>query len=169
VAQAPEGTATPGELAREALGEPEAEPERLARIAERVRKHEIGPWPPAESALRPLAEKLTEIGSGRIIVSGVRRREQLDEAMAEAVAALFDESFAAATARRFEESAYVFWKTEREDEARDALAAARAFREGPPRSDPVARAVLDTALAPVLAGIEEELAKEDEGSLLVKP
>jgi hypothetical protein len=167
VAGAPQDAATPGELAREALGD-EAGPEAAGRVAERIRSGALGPWPPLPGALRELASRIVEIGKGRIIVSGLQRREQIERAVQDSLGSVFDAGFAAATARRLEESAYVAWKRERSEEARELLAAARALREDPAGS-PVARAMLDVALAPVLSGLEAELAEEEKSSLLVKP
>ncbi len=168
LAVAPEGTPTPGELARAALGD-DGGPAAVARVAERVRRGELGPWPPAVRALRDLAERIVEIGKGRIIVSGARRREQIEQALEEALGDLFGEGARAIAARRLEESAYLAWQADREAEARDCLAAARAFREESAAGNPVARAMLEMALAPVRSGLEQELAEEEASSLVVKP
>ncbi|MEN8183777.1 MAG: hypothetical protein ABFS46_14715, partial [Myxococcota bacterium] len=76
----------------------------------------------------------------------------------------FDEVRTRATAHALRESAYVLWKSERESEARACLAAARSFDADGPEANPVARALLEQMLAPVL----ESLAEEGEPSLLVK-
>lgn len=151
----PEGTATPGALARDALGGGEADPAVLARVAERVREGAVGPWPPAIERVRPLLDRLDEIARGVILVSDAARSEQVDRTLREALDEVYDEGLRERTAARFEESAYVEWKSGRDDDARACLAAARAFREQPPADNPVARAMLESVLAPALRRARE--------------
>jgi hypothetical protein len=170
LADAPEDTPTPGDLAREALPIAEEDrPERLARAVELVRSGVIGPWVPRGSALEGLAEKLGEIERGVIIVSGARRKEQVCQTLDEALAEIFAGAAGVHAARRFEESAYVLWKSGREDEARACLSAARAYREMEPQANPVARAALERLLGPLLERLESEeaAAKDEEGSSLL--
>jgi hypothetical protein len=162
------GARTPGELAREALGA-QAEPARVRRAAEQVRAGALGPWPPAPELLQPLADRLLEVARGTIIVSGARRREELDRVLEEALAGLFAAPFAAQTAARFEEAAFWLWQRGREEEARDALAAAAAFRAGEPRENPVAKAMIEAILAPVFAKAEEAIRAEEGATRLVQP
>ncbi|MDH3212598.1 MAG: hypothetical protein OEM05_08945 [Myxococcales bacterium] len=169
VSAAPEGTATPGELAREALGGDEENGAALERAADLVRRREIGPWPPGSEVLGSLAEELAELGRSRILVSPASRRERAESLLQEGAVRIFDDAFAAATSRRFEESAYVLWKREAVAEARACLAAARAFRAQAPGDNPVARAILDVVLEPALRKLEEESKSEEESSLLVRP
>lgn len=171
IAAPPEDSATPGELARQALGdEADAErAERLERAAQLVRQRQLGPWPPAPEMLQPPADRLEQIAEGRIIVAGHRRRAQIDDILREGLEAIYAEDFAKKTAQRFEESAYVCWKGEREEDARACLEAARAFRESPPAQNPAARAMLETMLAPILEKLDEATGEGDEPSLVVKP
>lgn len=168
VAGAPDDAREPGALAREALAG-DVDADALARAEALLRKHELGPWPPASASLESVAAKITEIVSSPIVVSGVRRRQRADEVVGDALADVFTERFAAITAARFEESAYVYWKDEREDAARACLAASAALRERAPADNPVARALLETWLGPLLAKLEPETADEEGDSLLVKP
>ena len=87
----------------------------------------------------------------------------------EALVELFGERFASHTAQRFEESAYTFWKRGVASDARACLAAAVAFRERAPTDNPVARAMLEVLLGPVLSKLEEETDGQEQDSLLVKP
>jgi hypothetical protein len=165
---APEpGTRTPGELAAEALGA-EPTPERLRRAAELVRSREIGPWPPQGERLQGLAERLLEGAKGQIVVAASVRREQAARTLDQAVESIYSGPHAARAARCFEETAYVLWKSGRDEDARAALAAARAFAAGPETSAPVARARLEVTLGPVLERLDQESAGEDERSRLVK-
>jgi hypothetical protein len=80
-----ENVATPGELARQALsgsdeteGEAPNEREALARVAERVRAHELGPWPIRTERLAAVAEKLAAGGldPGRGVGGDLRRERR---------------------------------------------------------------------------------------------
>jgi len=173
LADAPEGTSTPGDLARDGLPIADDDhPERLARAVELVSTGVMGPWVPRSAALEGLVEKLGEIEKGVVIVSGPRRKEQVRQTLDEALSDIFAGPAGMHAAHRFEESAYVLWKSGREDEARACLAAARAHREAEPQANPVARAALDRMLGPLIERLESEgaAAKVEEGSsLLVGP
>jgi hypothetical protein len=168
VASPPEGALSPGELARRELGD-EVTPERLRRVVELVRAGELGPWPPGGDALVRCAERVAEVAEGRIIVSGARRQEQVAQALDEALPDVFDADAAGRVAARLRESAYVLWKRGGEEDARSCLAAARSFEESGPGDNPVARALLEVCLAPVLAKVQEETKADEPDSLLVKP
>jgi hypothetical protein len=158
------GAPPPGDLAREALaggGDPGA----LEAAAELVRKGELGPWPPARPVLERLAGRLREAAEGRVIVSGATRRERIRDALGACVAEAFAGEAAASAAARLRESAYVFWKTDREQAARAALAGARAFEERAPAENPVAQALLEAVLGPFL----ESLEAEEPTSLIARP
>jgi hypothetical protein len=119
--------------------------------------------------LEKVAERIGELAKSPLVISPAARREQAQSLLAEAQAEVFAEPVGAYTVQRFEESAYVYWKTSREADARACLAAAQAFRGGNAAENPVARALLEAVLAPVLAGLEEPAPREAEPSLLVKP
>ncbi len=169
LADAPEAAPTPGELAQAELGPVEPEPARLRRAAELVTSRALGPWPPEAEALHRLAEQIGETARGRVIVAGAQRREQVERVLEQGLDELFAEPVGARTAQRFEESAYCFWKRGSEDDARVCLAAARAFRDTSPAENPVAKAMIEVVLAPVLAKLDEEIGKDEEASRLVTP
>jgi hypothetical protein len=156
VANAPEGTATPGEEADAALGGSDEDAVGLERAVELVRQREVGPWPPAAEVLSPLAEELAELGRSRILVSPALRRERAETVLRDGAARIFGDAFAAATARRFEETAYVLWKQDCVETARACLVAARAFRAKAPGENPVALAMLEVVLEPAMRKLEEE-------------
>jgi hypothetical protein len=158
----PPDAQTPGELARAELGNPA--PEAGKRAAELVAAGELGPWPAPVPVLRKVAEDLQEALKSRLIVSGAQRRDRSEAALQEAIALVFDPVRTERTAARLEETAYILWKRGREDDARACLAAARGLREGPAVDQPVARALLEAALGPVL----EKLREEEKSSLIVK-
>jgi hypothetical protein len=143
-----EGTLTPGQLAREALGASDAA--GVERAAELVRSRELGPWPPESPELQATAERIAELEKSELEVSEAARREQVDGILDAAVLVLYGEPLASHCAARFEEMAYVFWKWGREEDARACLAAADAFESSEPTEQPVARALLEVLLTPVL-------------------
>jgi len=146
------GTPTPGMLAREALGAADAA--ALDRAVELVRAKAVGPWPPENPALQETAERIADLEKSGIEVSDAVRREQIDGILDTAVEELYGEPFASRCAERFEEMAYVYWKWAREDDARACLAAADAFGNSTSREQPVARALLEVLLSPVLKRLE---------------
>jgi hypothetical protein len=168
IAPASEDAATPGERAREALGA-SGDRQALDRAVAFVRDKQLGPWPTDSEALPKFAKRLSEVAQSPIIVSGPARGEQVDGILAEAMEEIFHASACEATAQRFEESAYVSWKRDAEDDARACLEAAREFRERPPRENPVARALIEVLLEPALRKLEEESKGDGDESLLVKP
>jgi len=157
---------TPGELARAALGD-DPDPARLARAAELARAGEIGPWPPAEAALRSAAEKLQSAAASPLVVSGAARRERLEGALAEAAREAFSGDGAATLGARLAETGYLWWRAGRDDDARACLAAARALREGAAEAQPVAIALLEGVLAPLLERLRQ--GQEEDASVLVRP
>ncbi len=168
IASVSEGAATPGERVREALGA-SGDRQALDRAVGFVRDKQLGPWPTDPELLPKFAERLAEVARSQIVVSAPHRGEQVDGILAEALEEIFHEAAREATAQRFEESAYVSWKRDAEDDARACLEAAREFRERPPRENPVARALIEVLLEPALRKLEEESKGDDDESLLVTP
>jgi hypothetical protein len=115
--------------------------------------------------LERLAARIREAAEGRVIVSGAARSARIQEALDACLGEVFAGDAAAASAARFRESAYVAWKMGREDDARAALAAARAFEERPAGKNPVARALLEKVLGPFLQSLEAE----EPQSLIARP
>jgi hypothetical protein len=142
----------PGALARRAL-EP-VEPSGVDRALELIRERELGPWVPDHAALHAAAEQVSELGKSELIVSDTAREEQVAGIVDEASAQIFDEGAAARCAEQFEEMAYVFWKRDREDDARACLAAADAFGSGADAQRSLARAMLDAILEPVMTALD---------------
>lgn len=161
--------ATPGEEVVEALGSASEDRDAaLERLGERIRAGELGPWPPPAEALEGVAERLQEQSSGELVVSDATRRERLQDVLGETVGEIYDERLCAATVRRFREEAFLAWRAEKEDEARDCLAGAEAF-ESRSGELPLAIAFLEVTLGPLLEQLGTNSAEEDSSSLLVKP
>jgi len=153
VTAAPSGTATPGELARAELGPSGSD--LVGRVVEMIQEREIGPWPPENPALQAAAEKVVDLGKSELVVSATARSEQVEGIVGDALAEIFDAGFASRCAERFEEMAYVFWRQDREDDARACLATADAFKGEVPDYETPARAMLDVLLKPALSALEE--------------
>jgi hypothetical protein len=164
VARPPEGARAPGVLAREALGA-SADLTSGRAVAERVKAGALGPWPPPFDALRALAEKVRQTAESPLLVDDQQRRGQVENVIGDALDARFGGAGGEPTAQRLEEAAYTAWRRGNEADARDLLAAAALFRERAPRDNPVARALLDRVLGPMLEMLREERAS----SPLVRP
>ena len=150
----PPGTKTPGVLAREALGADV--PADLELVRGWVRDGTLGPWPPPLERVSGLIARLDEIAKGVVITSGAARRERVDGVLEDALDEIYDDSQCTRCADALEETAYVWWQSGRAADARQAVAAAAAFRELAPRANPVARAMLERLLAPALARARDE-------------
>jgi hypothetical protein len=163
-----EDTPTPGELARAALGDDPAASD-LSPAVDLVKQGRVGPWPPSQEALRSLTERLEDTISSPLIVSGATRRERIVAVLREFLEESYTDEAAAREAHRFREAAYVFWKRGEDEDARACLAAALAFESSPIGENPVARAMLEVPMAPVLEKIDPEGDDPKESSLLVTP
>lgn len=153
-----------GDLARRALGDDNREDAEAAdeRIAVRVRAQEVGPWPPESSRLTEVSTQLGEAIDSVVEKKGKARSDALDESLVAATAALFEGDHATQIAGRFEVTAYVMWKTGREEEARDYLDVAARFRTGDIAGNRVARVMTEVFTASVLKRVEEP-ADENQG------
>ncbi|MFP8875320.1 MAG: hypothetical protein VCB99_00115 [Myxococcota bacterium] len=171
--ETPDGTPTPGELAQRGLIFPDEDREELrSRALKQVEAGELGPWISRLDLLEDTARKLEDAASGVVVVSGGTRRARIDGLLDEALDRLYGDEAGERAARRFEEAAFVLWKSGEEEDARACLSAARDFREKAPRENEIARAGLQRVLGPFvekLMGAEAENAAESDASLLVKP
>lgn len=166
VAEVEAGAQTPGEQVRAAL-EPAPEPTAAGRrVAELVREGAIGPWPPEPRVLQELAVRVAQSREGVLVVSEAARGDQQDRALDEAAKELASGESGELLALRLEEAAFLFWKGEREADARACLAAATALRASDDSRLLPARAFVETWLAPIL---REPPAPEAARPLVVRP
>ena len=143
-----EDTPRPGELVRAALdGAPELDEESLGSW---LARGEVGPWPPPVERLEELLRRLQEIAEGQVVVSGAARDEQVDAALETALDTVYDAERFERLARRLDDTAYVWWKTGREANADQLLAAAAALRAGEVPARRLARRMLEISLRPAL-------------------
>jgi hypothetical protein len=158
---APEAAESPGEIVRRALAErAAATPESAQRVVALVEQGSLGPWPPRDAVLSDAAAQLTEHGHSVLAMSAAQREEQLVRALEVVAQRIFDAPYTALTARRFEESAYVYWKSGGLDDAVACLSAARSLSESTRPENPVVRALLERMLAPTLASLRGDAEPE---------
>src|SRR5258705_8549978 len=151
--EVPGGTPTPGAIARGALGGGAAEPDLVGGW---VREGALGPWPPPIARVQALIDRLEELAKSAVIVTPAARREQVDRAVEDALDEIYGGDERGRIADLFEETAYVWWQTGREGEARQAIAAAADFIARAPRENAVARAMIERLLSPALARARAE-------------
>ncbi len=136
----------------------------MERALAMLRDQSIGPWPPSNETLSEIAQRLSELAEGVVVVSAAARREQVDRALDEAVDRVFEAEFAGRTANRFEETAYIFWRREVLEDARACLAAAKTFRGPKAEFRELGRAMLEVVLEPTLKSIEQESQQTASGT-----
>jgi len=162
--EGPADARVPGELAREALAE--GPPGSLDEARALVEEGRVGPWP-AKDALERAAKRIQEVGESTLVVAGAHRREQAEEILRDAAEESFAGEGGARVAALFRHAAYVFWRRGHESAARAALAAAERFESAAPAQNPLARALVERPLRPLLERLEAQ--GEAEPSLLVRP
>jgi hypothetical protein len=167
------GTTPADQVAAALGGAARDETGRLDRLVKLVRERELGPWPPPLETLRRVAEPLSEETGGKLIISGAAKQERRIQLLAGAAADIFDQSFAQATATRLRETAFVLWRSEREEDAQDCLAGAAAV-EASAADNPVSLALVEVWFGQLFDESPDEDSSgedssDDETSLLVKP
>jgi len=153
----PQAGDAPGAVVEKAL-EPAERGEALARVVERVRSGDLGPWPVATEVLSGVAARLRESSESGLVVSEATRAERAGELLADEALTVYAGEAAGIAATRFRETAFVDWRSGREAEARDCLAVALAFDESTEAARPVAVAMLEGALSGVLDALAQEAA-----------
>ncbi len=150
----------PGAVVAEALGEATREDgEALGRAGSLADAGEIGPWPASPDVLKDTLERIRSAFDSPLIVSDATQQEQVDRILDETLAEVYEGEAAATAAHRLRESAFVFWKIEREEDARACLAAAERFDAGDPATNAVARAFLEVPLKPSIEALASGEAK----------
>jgi hypothetical protein len=163
--EVPPDTPTPGEFASQALGEP-GEPLDLEAALSMVREGRVGPWPDRD-VLESIAKRIQEAVESPLIVSGPRRREQAEALIQEGAREAFGGAGGERVAALFRHAAFVFQCRGDADAARACLAAAAAFGKRPVAENPLAAALFERPLRPLLERLERE--EGEAPSLLVKP
>jgi hypothetical protein len=159
------GTPTPGEFVGQSLGEP-GEPLELDAALALVREGRVGPWP-AREVLERIAKRIQESAESPLIVAGSRRREQADVLLREGAAEAFAGAGGTRVAALFRHAAFVLQCRGDTEAARACIAAAVAFEVRPVAENPLALALFERPLSPLLERLEQE--EPAAPSLLVKP
>jgi len=171
--EVPADTPTPGEIAVRELDWVEEDRAALrAHVVAQFREGALGPWISRLDELEATARQMEDAASGVLVVSGATRQAHISSALDDALDRLYADESGLRAARRFEEAAYVLWKSGQDKDAQACLCAARDFRELPPRENEIARAGLQRILGPFIDKLDQqkgEAGAEPEPSLLVKP
>lgn len=161
IATPPEGTPTPGELARRAHTVPQ-EPARLREAAEMVKDGRLGPWPPPRAFLETLGNQVKETLQSRLVVDENQRQRQIDSVVDDAALERYRGEVAEQTAARLDCAAFVFGENGQAQEAENCLCAADAFRRDGAADNPVAQALLARSIEPLMHQWQQE---ENEASI----
>lgn len=109
------------------------------------------------SETRPFVEEFQRAERSPLILSADPDKDRQESVVDKAIDALYTPALRRGVRRRLEELAYVYWKTDREREARQAVAAAFAITDtGSLREHPLLRAI-------VVASIQMVLFTEESG------
>jgi hypothetical protein len=159
----------PGDQVREALSAAEDVSAAIGRLEARIAGHDLGPWPAPAASLEAVATKLQEQSSGGLVVSESTRQDRVRDILREAASEVYDAELRAVTARRLREEAFLAWRDDREDQARDCLAGAEAF-ESEGEAGELAVTFLHATLEPLIEQMGEAPVEEEEPpSLIAKP
>lgn len=146
LAEPPLEACSPGALVREAFREaPRAE--AVEQVAKWIVERKLGPWPPRASVIEFADHLLKPF----LAVRGLPPPPPVPDAVrTELGSLLFDWKGSERWRNRLEETAYVFWKLRREEDARVCLSAAASLREPPGPEHPLVKAALTVLFGPLL-------------------
>ncbi len=147
-----DGAATPGELAREALGS-SATDAQIEQLVEAIRQRVIGPWPPAPEVMEAPITALRD----RVKNAGEAGAASIEDWTRETMLSLYPGEHASVYAERFEESAYLFWRRGEEDTARACLATAAELRNGRGVEAPAVRALSELIASALTLDLKQSL------------
>ena len=117
-------------------------PDLLERSDRLLDEEEMKGWFFNYEQSLPLAQDLARARDSRIALAGESREAREQRVVEAAITQLFTPTTRRSIRRRLEETAYVFWVTERQRSARQAVAAAFALGEGSLTRHPLARAMV---------------------------
>jgi len=147
---------TPGDLAREALGEGTDPAGSLTALIAEVQQGTLGPWPPPTSWVGDWMDRGRESALG---LEGEARAEKIESWIDEVAASLEEQTDFALIARHLDELAWVRWQGGQEQQARALLSVSSALAEDPQTRAALTRARVESLFEPFLA----ELRKPAEG------
>jgi hypothetical protein len=144
-----EKQATPGDLAREALGTGDLE-KSLESVVEEVKSGSLGPWPPKTSWVGDWMDRGKEEVEG---LEGEARATKIESWIDRVTAALEEDTDGGLIARHLDELAWIRWRTERGEEAQRLLTVAEALATEAETRTALARARVESLFAPYLADL----------------
>jgi hypothetical protein len=101
----------------------------LEQSAELAEEPEITRWLFDFHDLRPFAEQTRQMDTSLVVVHDTARKERMERIEAEALRTVVTDDVRHGLKRRLEETAYVFWITDRQQQAKMAVAAATALEQ----------------------------------------
>jgi len=124
-------------------------------------------WHLEEEKAKEYARRLKEVNESRLTINEAQKQEQILRALEEATDDYFSQKRREVMKRRLEETALIFFKTGKNEEAKQCLAAALAFGDPSisPRDNPFAMEMMKIGIGSAYEKIEEE----ESSSLIVLP
>jgi hypothetical protein len=101
----------------------------LAQSAELVEQSELSHWLFDFHDIRPFAEQTRQLDRSMVVVHESARQERIERIESEALRTLITDEVRDGLKRRLEETAYIFWITDRQRAAKLAVAAAMALEQ----------------------------------------
>lgn len=130
---------------------------------------EIGAWAFIAPSMEQYFKEAGEANESRIIVNEYQKAERLEEICRRAATDCFDDRARLRFKRRLEETAWIFWKKERTEDAELALSAALSLEGGEDDSGPpeFAVALIRKTFATLLAAAGEE--EKEKSDFIITP
>ncbi len=151
---------TPGDLAREALGDGELSASLTALLAE-VQQGSLGPWPPPTSWVGDWMDRGREAVEGLV---GDARTDKIEGWVDAVAAALEEQTDFGLIARHLDELAWVRWQGEQEQEARSLLSVSTALGQDAETRSALTRARVESLFEPYLAELRKPVEGDDSSS-----
>jgi hypothetical protein len=140
-------------------------PALVAASAELLALPELRTWWPHPDAAKPFVEEIASIRDSPLVLNRMQQEDRLQAVLVRAAATLYP---TAVVARRLEGTAYVLAESGRVPAARQALATARALRDGA-GDVPLLRALVQQGIGAIFATEQSRHQEERRGSLVVTP
>jgi hypothetical protein len=105
------------------------DPTYLQQSAQLIEEPEVATWLFDFHDVRPFAEQVRQLDSSLVVLHETARQERMERIEAEAIRTIVTDEVRHGLRRRFEETAYIFWKTDRQQAAKMAVAAAIALEQ----------------------------------------
>jgi len=143
----------------------------VATSEELLHEKELGTWILDEETIRPYLEELQGIKDSPLVLSEVQQKDRFEACVARAVVELFDGERREIYTRRLQEMAYFLLVTDREEQARRALAVSFALSQSSNGGSgiPFCEALARGSVALWSSVAEEQETQQRKSSLVVTP